>query len=233
MRHTRLISAAVGAAFLTASLTACSQAEDAANKAKDAASKKAGEVAASATAKAGEKAKAEAEKHMGKAKEAANAKAQELLGKVPAGAKEQLEAKLAENGITLGTAPAAAGGAGGAGASEGASGGADGGAAGGSDAAVDPTVTLAQDWFASRQSALSDGDLTVLKSLSTPKVATRAQRWVNRHKKRAGKPLTINVAATAGNKVQVCVGPKGKNARVLVLNKKGLVKANRKGTHTC
>ena len=56
MRHTRLISAAVGAVFLAATAAGCSQAKDAASKAADEATKKAGEVASSAAAKATEKA---------------------------------------------------------------------------------------------------------------------------------------------------------------------------------
>ena len=138
----------------------------------------------------------------------AQAKAGEILGKLGTKAQQELEAKAAEAGVAIDTSAA------------------------GAEAADDPSAKIAADWFAARQVALTDGDLSVVKTISTPKVAQQAQRWVKRNKRLAGKKFQFDVVGVEAGSVDLCIGPKGKRPRTLVL-KDGLVAANTKGDHTC
>lgn len=97
MRHTRLISAAVGALFLAATVTGCSEAKDAASKAADEAKAKASEAAASAAAEAGEKASGAAASAMAEA----TAKAGEILSQLGADTQAKLQEKIDAAGITV------------------------------------------------------------------------------------------------------------------------------------
>jgi hypothetical protein len=97
----------------------------------------------------------------------------------------------------------------------------------------EPTATLTEEYFAARQAALTSHDLSALKAIATPKMAAKAKKYVKKHSKRAGKPFVITVVGQDASGTQVCVGPKGKRAKVIVTNAKGKVSAIRKGTHTC
>ncbi|MEX0426169.1 hypothetical protein AB3X52_00960 [Nocardioides sp. DS6] len=212
MRHTRLISAAVGALFVTAAVTGCSS-EDV----KSAAKSKADQVKASAAAKAGDLAKDKAgDLADGKLGDLAKQKAGELVKKLSPEDQQKLESALKSAGITIDTGDGAK--------SDGAT---------GDDAAADPTATMAADFFAARQAALKDGDVSLLKQLTGPKKFTQVSRWVKKHAGQADKPFKVTVVGSQGNKADVCVGTKGKTARTVVLNKNGKVMAVRPGTHTC
>ena len=219
MRHTRLISAAVGALFVTAAVTGCSS-EDVKNAAKS----KADEVKASAAAKASDLAKDKAgDLANGQLGDLAKKKAGELIGKLSPEDQQKLQDALKTAGVTIDTS-------GDAGA---ASGDASDGASAGSAAAADPTATMATDFFAARQAALKDGDVSLLRELTGPKKFKQVARWVKNHPGQAGKPFTIKVVSVKANTADVCVGPKGKLPKTVALNKNGKVMAVRPGKHIC
>jgi len=89
MRHVRLISAAVGALFVTAAVTGCSS-----DDIKDAAKKKADDVKASAAAKAGDLAKE-------KGGELLDKKAGAILDKLSPETKEKLQSALNAAGVDV------------------------------------------------------------------------------------------------------------------------------------
>jgi len=200
MRHTRLISAAVGALFVAGSLAGCSSSD-----VKNAASSKANDLKAQATAKAGAAAASAAAKASGNLPDNVKQKASALLDKLPADTKKKLQGELDSAGIKT-----------------------DLGSFG-----KEPTATLAEQYLGARQAALGNGDLTALKAISTPKMAAKAQKYVTKKAKKAGKPYVIKVVGEDANGTQVCIGPKGKKAKVVVTNDQGQVSGLRKGTQTC
>ena len=211
MRHTRLISAAVGALFVTASVTGCSSSD-----VKNAAKSKANELKASATAKAGELAKSKAgELSNGQLGDIAKQKAGDLVKKLSPENQKKLDSALKAAGLSLPSegANAAKGGA--------------------SKAASNPAAQVAADFFAARQAALKSGDVSLLKQLTGPKKFKQVRRYVKNHQGQAPKKFQVKVVSVKGNKSNVCVGPKAKAPKTVALNKQGKVMAIRPGTFSC
>lgn len=99
--------------------------------------------------------------------------------------------------------------------------------------AKEPAAKLAEEYLATRQAALKTKDTSALKDIATPKMVKRANRYVKRQSKRAGKPFQIKVVNVEAQGTDVCVGTKGKRPKTVVINQKGLVSAIKKGTHSC
>ena len=207
MRHTRLISAAVGAVFVAGAATGCSSddvknaANSKLNEAKASAGAKASEIAASATAKAGEVAGSAGADAVARATQ----KAADLLQQLSPATQKKLDEAVAAPGVQADL-----------GSFEG-----------------EPTATVAEEFLAARQAALATGDLSAVDAIATPQMAKRAQRFVRKNKKRAGKPFQIRIVGVTDDGTQVCIGPKGQRARVVVTDVAGKVARITKGTHTC
>jgi hypothetical protein len=199
MRHTRLISATVGALLVAGSLAACGSSD-----LKDAATNKANDLKASATAKAGAVAASAAADLSGTSPEELKQQAGDLLKRLSPETKQKLQGALDAAGVK-----------------------ADLGSSG------EPTATLAEQYFAARQAALSSHDLTALKAISTPTMAAKAQKYVTKQAKKAGKPFVITVVGQDASGTQLCVGPKGTRPKVVVTNDKGQVAGIHKGPQTC
>jgi hypothetical protein len=202
MRHTRLISAAVGALFVVGSLAGCSSSD-----VKDAATSKANDLKASATAKAGAMAASAAASAVANADvpDAVKQKATEILDKISPEAKQKLAADLTAAGVE-----------------------ADAGSF-----ADQPTATLAEQYLAARQAALGNGDVSALQQIATPRMVTKAQRYAKKKAARAGKPYVIRVVGDGADGTQVCLGAKGKKAKVVLSNDQGQVSGLHRGTYTC
>ncbi|RJS47186.1 hypothetical protein [Nocardioides cavernaquae] len=198
---------AAAAAILAVTLTGCSEAQDAADKAKAKASEAAAAKASEAAAQAKEKASDAAGKLNDKATEMGGDKAgalvDDVLGKL---SPEQQEKLQGLDAVALGEKGALA-----------------------EDA---DSLTVAE-FFAARQSAAATGgeDLSALEAVTGPRVFKRASRYVVRN---SGKdiPFVVNVVAAEAGSVDVCVGPKGKKSRTLTVTDGKVVK-NIAGDHTC
>ena len=97
----------------------------------------------------------------------------------------------------------------------------------------DPAATLGEEFLGARQAALGNGDLSDIKTIATPKMVKRTKRYVKRNSERAGKPYVIKVVGQDATGTQVCIGPKGKKAKTVVINAQGQVAGLRKGTQSC
>lgn len=91
------------------------------------------------------------------------------------------------------------------------------------------SLTVA-DYFGARQAAVASGDLTELKQVAAKRGLRNAKRYIRRG--HAPKSFSVDVVSSESGTVNVCVGPKGKNARTLTVVD-GKVVLNAKGTHTC
>lgn len=200
MRHTRLISAAVGALFAAGSLAGCSSSD-----VKSAAASKANDLKAAAASQAASAAQSAAAGLSDETKQKGMQAAKDLLAKLDPATQQKLRAGLDATGVDadLGTFT------------------------------NDPAATLGEEFLGARQAALGTGDLSDLKAIATPKMVKRSKRYVKRNSRRAGTPYVIKVVGQDGTGTQVCVGPKGKRAKTVVVNAQGRVAALRKGTHTC
>lgn len=171
----------------------------------DAAKSKANQLKASATAQAGAAAASAAANLSGKSPDELKKQAGDLLAKLSPENKQKLQGALDATGIKadLGSF---------------------------SD---EPTATVAEEYFAARQAALSSHDLSAVKAIASPKMTAKAKKYVKKRAKQAGKPFVITVVNQDADGTQVCVGPRGKRPMVVVTNKKGRVAGLHKGTQTC
>jgi hypothetical protein len=203
----RLASAAAAATILAVSVTGCSQAGDAADKAKAKASEAAAAKASEAAAKAKEKASDAAGKLKDKATELggdkAGALANDVLDKLSPDEQQKLQGLDA---VALGEK---------------------------GELTEDADSLTVAEFFAARQSAAATGgeDLSALEAVSGQRVLKRATKYVVRN---SGKdiPFVVNVVSSEGGTVDVCVGPKGKKARSITVQDGKVVK-NLAGKHTC
>lgn len=198
MRHTRLISAAVGALFFVTAATGCSDAKDALDKGKDL-KDKAGDLKSQADGlkdKGGDL-KGKAGDMAGKLSPEMKQKIGAALGdKLPPQVKKKLEGTLEEHGITM-----------------------DAG-----DKAKDPKVSTAETYFAARQAAIYDNDFAAVKKVANPAMTKRAQQHVKTvGPKQKDKPFKITLVSTKGNMSQVCVGIKGTNPRAVTVKNNKVV----------
>lgn len=94
----------------------------------------------------------------------------------------------------------------------------------------DPDALLVAEYFAARQAAVKSGDLSEVEAIAAKQGLRNAKRYIAKGK--APKTFSVNVVSSEAGKLEACVGPKGKKARLLVVADGKVVK-NGKGTHTC
>lgn len=208
MRIQKLLATTATTALLATALVSCSEAQDAADKAKakasEAAASKAAEALESGKAKASEKAGEMMDQAKDKAKDV---KAGELLNDVKAKLSPEQQEKLeGADAVALGA--------------EG-------------ELAEDPNSLTVAEFFAARQQAAANGgeDLSALEAITGPRVFKRTSRYVTRN---SGKdlPFVVSVVSSEAGSVNACVGPKGKRARTLTVTD-GKITKNVAGQHTC
>lgn len=224
MKLKRIGATAASATLLAVALVGCSEAEKAAdeagNKAKEAASG-AADKAGDAAKKAGEDAKKKAGDAADKAKKKAKEKAGAGDKKSADKAGDKAGGKSADN----------AGGKKNAGNK--------GGAAGDAKATIeygkfanDKSAKAAGAFYTARTEAVNnDGDTAKLADVSGGDALKAAEAFV---KKNAGKSanITVKVVGVKGSDVQICAGPKAENPRMVTVEG-GKVTANTKGDQTC
>jgi 3',5'-cyclic AMP phosphodiesterase CpdA len=146
------IAAATAATALTISLVGCSEAQDAADKAKAKASEAAASAADAASQKAKDAASGVADKAKAKASEMAGSTFEDVLAKLSPEQQEKLKGLEA---VALGT--------------EG-------------ELQEDPDSLTAAEYFAARQAAVESGDLTDLKAVAAKRGLRNAKRYISRGK---------------------------------------------------
>jgi len=189
MRHTRLISAAVGALFVASTAVGCSEAQDKLNDAKSKVDDAKSKVEGAKGSVDGLKGKAN--EALGKLSPEMKEKIGTALGdKLPPEVKDKLQGTLEENGITL-----------------------DAG-----EHADEPAVTVGETYFGARQAAIVNGDFAPVKAVSNPKMLKRAKTHVKkRGAMQKGKPFKVTVVNVTGDVSQLCVGRKAQNPKAVTV----------------
>lgn len=204
MRIQKLLATSAATAILATALVSCSEAQDAADKAKA----KASEAAAAKAAEALESGKAKASEKAGEMiEQAKQGKAGALVNDVMAKLSPEQQDKLqGVDAVALGA--------------EG-------------ELTEDADSLTVAEFFAARQQAAANGgeDLSALEALAGPRVFKRSTRYVTRN---SGKdlPFVVSVVSSEAGAVNACVGPQGKRARTLTVTD-GKVTKNVAGQHTC